>query len=61
MAHHYPVDPVDYLIDVAKKLDEDISDVDHSGSDGTLTADGVVDILDTEEESVERHGQESYN
>lgn len=59
MAHHYAVDPVDYLHDVAQKLDENVGSISAS-TGGELTTDGVVELLDTEEESVERHGQECY-
>jgi hypothetical protein len=59
MAHHYAVDPVDYLLEVAEKLDENVETLPGSIG-GDLTTDGVVELLDTEEESVERHGKEAY-
>ena len=59
MAHHYAVEPVDYLLEIAEKLDENIETLP-TPNNGDITTDGINDILDTEEESVERHGQEAY-
>ena len=59
MAHHYSVDPVDYLLEVAEKIDDDIENI-LSSTECSLTTDGVIEILDTEKECIEKHGQEAY-
>lgn len=59
MAQNYTVDPVDYLLKIAQRIDKKVEEID-ANHDGGLTTEGVTDILDGEKESIEKHGMECY-